>query len=419
MLQLDVYRSSDGGIRPFDLAGVVSVEGQSIKHSIHTKIALLLASTMTVMAGAIISPALPGISRHFPDQPQVLIQLILTTPALMITLFSPWMGFLADRFGRIKLLLLALAIYGLAGFAGYLVDSVELILLSRAVLGASVAAILSISIALAGDYFRGLEQARFLGVQSAFMALGGVVFMNLGGALSDWSWRGPFLLYLTGIMLLPYAWAMLKEPRHEQMSDGERADAAVSVDYFRTGLAYLLSMISMALFYMFPAQLPFLLSQQGEISAAAIGFAVSSIALTSSIAAFSYGYIKPYFSVVSMYLLGFLVAGSGFLVVGLTESYAMVMVGAGVSGFGLGVCMPNTTVWLMRITPWRTRGRVFGGFSSSAFLGQFVSPLAVAPVAVWLASLRNVFSGAAIFCCVLAGILALLGATVLRVDRKL
>lgn len=81
---------------------------KTISQLTHIKAVLLFASTMTVRSGATIAPALRSISRHFPDQPQVVIQLILTLPALMITLFSSLMGYLADRFGRKKLLLMML-----------------------------------------------------------------------------------------------------------------------------------------------------------------------------------------------------------------------------------------------------------------------------------------------------------------------
>ncbi|MGP9664758.1 MFS transporter [Halomonas sp. AOP22-C1-8] len=249
---------------------------------------------MTVMSGAIIAPALPGISRHFSDHPQVLIQLILTLPALMITLFSPLMGYLADRFGRKPLLLMMLSIYGLAGGAGFLIDSVNLLLASRALMGIAVAGILSISTTLVGDYFDGPERVRFLGLQSSCMALGGVVFINLGGLLSDWSWRGPFLLYLTGVFLLPYAWTMLKAPKLQSNAQAGHVNAPVSVDYVRTGIAYLAGMLSMMMFYMFPAQLPFLLSEQGEVSGLAIGIALSTAAFTASIVSFCYGYYKPF-----------------------------------------------------------------------------------------------------------------------------
>lgn len=397
----------------------MEVEEETIRQLAHIKTVLLFASTMTVMSGAIIAPALPGISRHFPDQPQVLIQLILTIPALMITLFSPLMGYLADRFGRKKLLLMMLFIYGFAGVSGFFIDRVDLLLSSRALMGIAVAGILSISTTLVGDYFDGAERVRFLGLQSSCMALGGVIFINLGGILSDWSWRGPFLLYLTGVLLLPYAWAILQEPTSGNDTNSQPSDAPVKVDYKRTGLAYLIAMISMTMFYMFPAQLPFLLSQQGQISGVAIGVALSTAALTASIVAFCYGYYKPFFSVMTIYVLGFFLAAIGFLVVGFTQSYLMAIVGAAISGFGLGAFMPNTTTWLMRITPQRVRGRVFGGFTSTFFFGQFVSPVVVAPAVIWLDSLRNVFTGMAVICALLAIALIILGKTALKADSRL
>lgn len=391
----------------------------TINRLTHTKAVLLFASTMTVMSGAIIAPALPGISRHFSEHPQVLIQLILTLPALMITLFSPLMGYLADRFGRKPLLLLMLSIYGLAGGAGFLINSVELLLASRALMGIAVAGILSISTTLVGDYLEGSERVRFLGLQSSCMALGGVVFINLGGVLSDWSWRGPFLLYLTGVFLLPYAWAMLREPHAQSGGHAGHDTAPVKVDYMRTGIAYVAGMLSMMMFYMFPAQLPFLLSEQGEVSGLAIGIALSTAAMTASIVSFCYGYYKPFLSVITIYVAGFILAAAGFLVVGFTESYAMAIAGAAISGFGLGAFMPNTTAWLMRITPQHVRGRVFGGFTATFFFGQFISPIAVAPAITWLESLRNVYTAMAVLCCVLAVLLAILGRTLLRADSRL
>ena len=265
----------------------------------------------------------------------MLIQLILTLPALMITLFSPLMGYLADRFGRKPLLLMMLSIYGLAGGAGFLIDSVNLLLASRALMGIAVAGILSISTTLVGDYFDGPERVRFLGLQSSCMALGGVVFINLGGLLSDWSWRGPFLLYLTGVFdcLMPGRCSRRLSSRamRRQAASTRRSRSTICAP----GLPDLAGMLSMMMFYMFPAQLPFLLSEQGEVSGLAIGIALSTAAFTASIVSFCYGYYKPFLSVMTIYIAGFVLAALGFMVVGLTQSYAMAIVGAAISGLGL------------------------------------------------------------------------------------
>src|SRR5690606_19046991 len=125
----------------------------------------LLASSMSVMAAAIIAPSLPGMGRHFAGHSDVLIKLILTMPALWIALSGAPLGYLGDRFGRKRLLLAALLLYGVAGFSGYWVDSLAALLAGRAVLGVAVAGIIGMSTTLIGDYFDGEERSRFLGVQ--------------------------------------------------------------------------------------------------------------------------------------------------------------------------------------------------------------------------------------------------------------
>lgn len=376
---------------------------------------------MTVLAGAIIAPSLPGMNEHFGGDAAVAVQLVLTMPALMITLFSPAMGYLADRFGRRNLLLAALLVYGVAGLSGFLIDRIDLLILSRAILGIAVAGIISISTTLIGDYFNATERARFLGLQGSFMALGGVVFLNLGGALADWSWRGPFLVYIAGLILLPYARAMLHEPAVSSEEDDDNAAQLIAEPFpwGRVSLAYSLGLISMAMFYMVPAQLPFLLTEHHEVSATAIGLALSTTPMAAAIVSFTYGRLKPWITVSNLYVIGFVLVTIGFTIVGYAHSYSLTLAGVSLAGLGFGIFLPNTNVWLMRITPLAYRGRVFGGSSSAIFLGQFLSPLVVAPVATLLGSLREVYLAAAVLCLSLALIMAMLGVSWLRHDDSL
>ena len=81
---------------------------------------LLLLSSMTVMAGATISPTLPSIGKVFADTPRsdLLVRLVLTLPALFTAIGAPIAGGIIDRFGRRPLLFGVIVLYALAGGSG-------------------------------------------------------------------------------------------------------------------------------------------------------------------------------------------------------------------------------------------------------------------------------------------------------------
>jgi MFS family permease len=63
------------------------------------------------------------------------------------------------------------------------------------------------------------------------------------------------------------------------------------------------------------------------------------------------------------------------------SSYGIVILGLLIAGMGLGLLLPNMNVWLNVITPPPQRGRILGGLTTCMFLGQFLSPFAVQPIA--------------------------------------
>src|SRR3954451_24136955 len=159
------------------------------------KLTLLLVSSLTIMSVITISPALPQMTAAFSGvkNSALLVKLVLTIPALMIALFSPITGRLIDHYGRLKILWFALALYAVAGSAGFYLHNLYHILISRAVLGISVGMSMTIVITLIADYFEGIERQKFVGIQIAFMSMGGILFIGLGGILADQGWRYPFL----------------------------------------------------------------------------------------------------------------------------------------------------------------------------------------------------------------------------------
>jgi MFS family permease len=247
-----------------------------------TKLTLLLASSLTVMAGATVSPSLPAMKQQFES--------------------SPIAGIIVDRFGRKPLLLITAILYGFAGSSGLFLDNLPAILVGRALLGFAVAGVMVSATTLIADYYGGPARAAFMGLQAGFMGLGGVVFLTLGGALAQQNW-------------------------HSQ-----------------SGMAIALSTLFLA---------------------------ISSV---------TYGKLKQRLEFVTFLPIIFGLMGIGYLLIGQSSNWAQVLVGLAVSGIGLGIIMPNMSVWLSSAVPDNLRGRALGGLSTAMFLGQFLSPIVTQPL---------------------------------------
>jgi MFS family permease len=59
---------------------------------------------------------------------------------------------------------------------------------------------------------KGPARAAFMGLQSGFMGLGGVVFLTLGGALAQQNWHYPFGIYLFAWPIALLVFAFIVEP---------------------------------------------------------------------------------------------------------------------------------------------------------------------------------------------------------------
>lgn len=339
---------------------------------------LLLASTLTVMAGATIAPSLPQMARVFSNTPnaEFLSKLILTIPALFIAVCSPFAGRIIDRLGRLRLLFMALIIYAIGGVSGYFLNNLYHILVGRALLGIAVAGIMTVAVTLIGDYFEGRTRERFMGIQAASMSFGGMIFVGTGGFLADISWRSPFLIYGFSIIVLLLASRYLYEPDRETATPSLLPDKLPPILL----LVYAVAFVGMILFYMLPVQIPFLLNEIGVTKNALAGLAIVVATLGSTISSLSYHRLKNRFSFATILAVLFFLMAIGFLVISSAQQYSTVIIGMIISGFGLGLMMPNLNIWLLTVTPPKIRGTAVGILTMSLFLGQFFSPIAVAPL---------------------------------------
>jgi MFS family permease len=365
------------------------------KYSGLRKSTLLIGSTLTVMAGAIIAPALPLISREFADVPgvELLSRLVLTLPALFMAILAPIAGYLVDRSGRKKVFLFSLVLYALAGTSGLYLNSLPAILVGRAILGIAVGGLVTAVITLIGDYFDGAERSRFMGIQAAFAGMGGLVFISSGGVLADIHWRLPFLIYIASLGVLVMAIISIYEPTGINKKNSNPENPAISGPIKIPPIAFVIfgiAFFSAIVFYMIPTQMPFMLSAMEGVTNTKIGFAIAFVNVASVITSLNYGRIHRKLSFSAIMGIVYILIFFGFLIISQTNSYTMMITGIIVCGLGFGLMMPNINLWLISVAPASMRGRLVGYLNAAMFSGMFISPIAIQPL-IMISSLYNSF----------------------------
>ena len=354
-----------------------------MSNSLIIKITLLSVSTLTVMAGATISPSLPAMQDYFSgvDNAEFWVRLVLTIPALAIVVGSPIAGQVVDSIGRKPLLIGSAILYGIGGTSGFFLDSLMAILCGRALLGLAVAGIMVSATTLIADYYQGKSRANFMGLQAAFMGFGGVIFLSAGGYLADISWRFPFLIYLFAWILLPFIIFAVYEPKFADDVNNSNGDMSLARFPLKLLLLIYSSVLMMQIvFYLIPVQLPFYLKNLTGANAAQSGLAIALSTLFSAFASMSYGKIKQKFNYIAILALSFTLVGIGYIILGRATIYSIILIGLAVTGLGLGLLIPNLNVWLSAEIPNSLRGRALGGLTTSMFLGQFLSPILSQPL---------------------------------------
>ena len=189
---------------------------------------LLAASNQTV-----ISTALP---RMVADLGGLnLIPWVFTGYMLTSTTVVPVSGKLSDLYGRKPFFMGGIIIFMLASVAGGFCQSMEQLIIVRAVQGLGGGMLLSSVFAIVGDLFAPEERGRYQGIFISMFGVASILGPTMGGAITDLlSWRGIFY------MNLPFGVAAMAMvgPTFPKLA---REGGKVSIDY--AGVALLTSLL--------------------------------------------------------------------------------------------------------------------------------------------------------------------------------
>src|SRR3954466_5523356 len=175
---------------------------------------LLFSSCLAVLGAVLLAPVLPSIEDAFAGTPGVeaLTPIVLTAPALVIGLTATFAGRIVDRLGRKRLLVGALVMYAIVGTAPLWLPSLQLIVVSRVLVGLTEAAIMTCCTTLLADYFHGHQRERYFGLQVVYTTVAASILFAVGGALGEQNWRAPFWLYAVSLPLAALAARYVWQP---------------------------------------------------------------------------------------------------------------------------------------------------------------------------------------------------------------
>lgn len=342
---------------------------------------LLLGSCMPVMGSVLITPVLPQLSQHFAAAPgvEILVPMIVALPALLIAVFAPVAGQIADRVGRKRLLIGALFAYAVVGTVPAWLDDLGGILASRALVGLTEAAIMTVCTTLIIDYFQGERRAKVIGLQTVATTIGATLFIAIGGALGAGGWHTPFWVYSASILIAVPMLFVLWEPTAQERMLGENAGAArVRIPWRRIATALAVTVFAGFSFYVMILEVSYLVVAAG-VPAEQTGL-IGAVSAVASLATAIGGLLFTRISKLGPGRLMPMALGAqavGMVVIWIVPSLPGVIVGAIIASFGSGMVLPSLFLWFIaHITP-EVRGRVTGLVMTAFYLGQFVTPILI------------------------------------------
>lgn len=355
---------------------------------------LVFAGFLPVMAIMALAPTLPTLMAHFHDVPnaRLMVPLLITVPSACIALFAPAAGAIADKYGRRKLLLWAMALYGAGGLMPFVIDNFWAVVAGRVLIGIGEAAVLTVVNTLLADYYEEKARHRWLMIQGVVGSCLGTITIASSGFLAAQGWQYPFLVYGVAIPIFLASLLYLFEPAPRSRAPGASGHAApttpfpYAVAFLACGVTVLLATI----YYVQVINFSLLLKELGVVNPKSIGLSMALPSIGVPIGAVLFKLTTRYGAGAQIFLV-FLCYAIGLGGIGLAPDYKVALAFAFVQQLANGLIVPALIAWVQSKFSFEHRGRGMGWWCSAFFAAQFLSPAIVNLMRDWVGGLQGAF----------------------------
>ena len=357
-------------------------------------VSILSLSLLTVMAGAAVAPALGVIREYFADSSPVLVQMIISVPAIFIVITNAVFPKLCQKFGAKTLTMIGLLLYTVGGCIAGAFSQIVLVLIMRAFVGIGVGIIMPLSTGLLSFYFPPERQAKLMGYSSAMNQMGGVVATLLSGVLANISWRLSFLVYLMGFFSIVLCVIFVPndkihgraEAAHGGSEFGESessgvsepqasSDAPAGKSIFRQNYVYIIAMfLLMTTFFLYPANFAMETVADSVIPAKYIAAIMAGADLVAFFGGLLFVVLKKLCGRFAKFLAPILFL-AGYLLLTFVGGWFGVLAGSACIGFANGVGIPFIIFEASVRAGKAAATTVMPLISAALYLAQFLCPI--------------------------------------------
>ena len=368
---------------------------------------LIFGVTVVAVGGiASITPAFPRIVEDLKISTVDVGMLIVafTIPTIII---SPFVGILADRFGRKRLLVPSLFLFGLGGGACAFTTDFNTILILRVFQGAGGAGTSSLSLAIIGDLFTGERRAEAMGFNASVLSSSTAAYPLIGGALATVAWNYPFYLAFLGVFI-GFLVIFFLDNTEPQSSGNIKEYLTRTLGYLKNIKVWSVFIAGIVAFIiLFGAALTYFALYMGDkfdASPFIIGVIISVNSIATVVVAMQLGKLTKIFSLVNLVKLGFVLSAVAMAMVPLLPHLMLLIIPSAIFGVGFGIIFPCIHTYVAGLVPSSYRA-VFMSVNTAMFqLGKTLGPLVVGVAYVY-----GSFNGAFYFSAGLAVVTAVIG----------
>lgn len=342
---------------------------------------LLATGWLTTMSGGVVPTVLPEMKLELALDPQW-VGMLVSTHALTSALSTPLFGILADRVGKLKVMLPCLVLYAIAGTSTAFLTDFSALVASRAMLGIASGGIAAATIGFLGSMYDGEARSRILGYATSAMATSAIACPILSGWVGRTHWQSAFYIYGLGLPMAIVVAVFLKQStRSASMIEGDTQKLFKILAQPSILRLYLFIMVAAAIVYAVVIYTPLYLKDaigaDPQLNGLVLAVRLIGVVLVS---AFGASRVARRLGQARAIALGFSLMAMALVTIPILTQLSLIILAAVLFGVGFGIITPNLYDALAIDSPPELRTSVLAIGTGCNSLGQFISPAFLGPI---------------------------------------